>query len=245
VTAEAAAAPLLELAGVEAGYGPYRALFGVSFAVPEGAAVALIGPNGAGKSTVARVVTGLVRPSAGTVRFAGTDITRSPPWRTSRLGLSYAPEGRGVFASLTVEENLVLNFGAAVGREGEEQALERAYEGFPRLKERRNQAAGTLSGGEQKLLALARVLVVPRRLLIVDEPSLGLAPRTTDEVFSALGSILAAGTALLLVEQQVTRALEIAERVVVLAKGEVVREGGRAEVGDDVGLLLGLSPDEE
>jgi branched-chain amino acid transport system ATP-binding protein len=217
----------------------------VSFGVPERSAVALVGPNGAGKSTVARVVTGLVRPTAGTVRFAGTDITRLPPWRSSRLGLSYAPEGRGVFASLTVEENLALNFRASVGRGGEEQALERAYEGFPRLKERRQQAAGTLSGGEQKLLALARVLVVPQRLLIVDEPSLGLAPRTTDEVFTALRSILAGGTAMLLVEQQVTRALEIAERVVVLAKGEVVREGGRADVGDDVGLLLGLTPDEE
>jgi branched-chain amino acid transport system ATP-binding protein len=231
-------APLLELRDVDAAYGPYRALFGVSFSVPERGAVALVGSNGAGKSTVARVVSGLVPAAAGSVRFGGDDITRWPPWRIARAGLAHAPEGRAVFASLTVEENLVLTFARAVGRRGVPDVLDRAYTAFGRLRERRHQLAGTLSGGEQRILALAKVLALPQRLLVVDELSLGLAPVVVDEVFGALRTILAAGTALLVVEQHIDRALSLADQVVLLAKGKVVRSGPVAEVRADVSSLL-------
>jgi len=181
-----AAAPLLELRNVDAAYGPYRALFDVSFSVAESSSVALVGPNGAGKSTVARVVSGLVPATGGTVRFDGRDVTRLAPWRIARLGLAHAPEGRSVFATLTVEENLVLTFRRAVGPGGVPDLLDRAFVAFPRLGERRRQLAGTLSGGEQRMLALAKVLALPQRLLVVDELSLGLAPAVVDEVFVAL-----------------------------------------------------------
>jgi len=230
---------LLELRDVDAAYGPYRALFGVSFTVPERAAVALVGANGAGKSTVARVVSGLVRPTSGTVRFAGQDITRWPAWRIARAGLAHAPEGRSVFASLSVEENLVLGFRQAVGRRGEADALARAYAAFPRLGERRTQSAGTLSGGEQRMLSLAKVLAVPQRLLVVDELSLGLAPRAVDEAFAALRAILEAGTSLLVVEQHVERALSLATAVVLLAKGQVAWAGPAQEAG---AVVTGLLP---
>ena len=234
--------PLLELRDVDAAYGPYRALFGVSFAVPEATGVALVGPNGAGKSTVARVVSGLVRPTAGVVRFAGRDVTRWPAWRIARLGLAHAPEGRSVFASLSVEENLLLTFGQAVGRRGQGEALERAFGAFPRLAQRRHQLAGTLSGGEQRMLTLAKVLAVPQRLLVVDELSLGLDPVVLDDVFAALGAILRSGTSLLVVEQHLPRALELASRVVVLARGRVVHDGPVAEAGDALAGLLPVGP---
>lgn len=230
--------PLLELSGVEAGYGPYRALFGVSFEVPERSAVALVGPNGAGKSTVARVVSGLVRATSGTVRFAGSDITHWPAWRIARAGLAHAPEGRSVFGSLSVEENLVLTFRQAVGRRGQPAALARAFQAFPRLEERRDQLAGTLSGGEQRMLTLAKVLAVPQRLLVVDELSLGLDPVVLDEVFDALGAILETGTSLLVVEQHVSRALELADRVVALVHGRVVHEGPVEGSAEAIAKLL-------
>ncbi|HLG67750.1 MAG TPA: ABC transporter ATP-binding protein [Acidimicrobiales bacterium] len=230
--------PLLEVCRVDAAYGPYRALFEVSFEVAEGTAVALVGPNGAGKSTVARVVSGLVRPTAGSVRFAGRDVTRWPAWRIARLGLAHAPEGRSVFATLSVEENLVLTFRQAVGRRGQAEALSRAFGAFPRLAERRHQAAGTLSGGEQRMLTLARVFAVPQRLLVVDELSLGLDPVVLDEVFAALRSLRDTGTALLVIEQHVARALELAQWAVVLARGRVVHQGPAAEAGEVVAALL-------
>jgi len=217
--------PLLEVRDVEASYGPYKALFGVSFSVPERCAVALVGSNGAGKSTVARVVSGLVRPSSGTVRFDGQDVTRWPAWRIARAGLAQAPEGRSVFASLSVDENLRLAFKRAGARRAQGEALERAYGAFGRLAGRRDQLAGTLSGGEQRMLALAKVLVVPQRLLVVDELSFGLAPAVVDQAFGALREILAAGTSLLVVEQHVDWVLELAQRLVVLERGRVVQEG--------------------
>lgn len=229
--------PLLELHDVQASYGPYRALFGVSFCVPERSAVALVGSNGAGKSTVARVISGLVRASAGRIVFGGVDITRWPAWRIARAGLVHAPEGRSVFASLTVEENLWLAF-SALGRRRQRQALESAYGAFERLARRRDQLAGTLSGGEQRMLTLAKVLAVPQRLLVVDEVSLGLAPAVVDEVFSALRQIMASGTSLLVVEQHLGRALEIADHVVVLVRGRVARQGPAGEVGEAVSGLL-------
>src|SRR5439155_7147898 len=175
--------PLLELRGVSAGYGPYRALFDVSLEVAEASTVALLGPNGAGKTTVARLCSGLVRPTAGRVVFAGAEITGRPPWRIARAGVSHAPEGRSVFASLTVEENLALEL-ATLGRRGMASALARAYDLFPQLSGRRRQLAGTLSGGEQRMLMLARVLAHPPRLLVVDELSLGLAPVVLEQVYA-------------------------------------------------------------
>lgn len=218
----------LEVVGVSAAYGPYRALFGVSFVVPDGGAVALIGPNGAGKSTVARTVSGLVAATDGRVRLCGRDVTGWPAWRISRAGMAHVPEGRGVFAGLTVEENLVLAFRRRAGRGAVGRLVARAYDRFPVLGQRRHQRAGTLSGGQQRLLSLAAVLVAPPRLVVADELSLGLAPVVVDDVYDALAQLRAAGTALLLVEQQVERVLLIVERAVVLEHGAVAYDGPSA-----------------
>jgi branched-chain amino acid transport system ATP-binding protein len=233
-------APLLELRGVSAAYGPYEALFDVSLQVRSGRALALVGANGAGKSTVARVVSGLVPTTRGSIRFDGRDVTGRPAYEIARLGLSQLTEGRSVFASLSVEENLVLAFRRALGRRGVPDALARAYEAFPQLGERRGQSAGTLSGGEQRMLALARVLVLHQKLLVVDELSFGLAPVVVDDVYEALGQVLAAGTSLLLIEQHVDRALVLADDVVVLSKGRVVFTGEAAgSEGAVAELVLG------
>jgi len=235
-----AAEPILELRGVGAAYGPYEALFDVSLTVRTGHAMALVGANGAGKSTVARVVSGLVPTTEGTIVFDGRDITGCPAYEIARLGLSQLTEGRSVFASLTVEENLTLSFRRALGRRGIPDALAQAYEAFPRLEERRTQSAGTLSGGEQRMLALARVLVLNQRLLVVDELSFGLAPVMVDEVYAALTRVLASGTSLLLIEQHVDRALVLVDDVAVLSKGRVVYEGPVADVEGRLGdLVLG------
>lgn len=235
--------PLLELREVCASYGPYEALFDVSLQVRPGRALALVGANGAGKSTVARVVSGLVPTTRGSIRFAGKDITGRPAYQIARLGLSQLTEGRSVFASLTVEENLTLSFRQALGKRGVPAALERAYDGFPRIGERRDQSAGTLSGGEQRMLALARVLVLHQRLLVVDELSFGLAPVMVDEVYTALERVLASGTSLLLIEQHIDRALELADDVAVLSKGRVVYYGTVAGVEGRIGdLVLGGTP---
>jgi len=234
------ASPALELRDVSAAYGRFRALFGVSLSVAAGSVTALVGPNGAGKSTIARVATGLVPLTKGRIVFAGEDVTGLPTWKLVRRGVAHAPEGRSVFATLDVEDNLRLTFVRALGRKGASEALERAYERFPRLAERRRQLAGTLSGGEQRMLALARVLAVPPRLLVVDELSLGLAPRVVDDVYRALREIRDAGTSLLVIEQQLPRALELAEQLVVLRKGRVVRAGPVDQLGD---LARELLPD--
>ena len=232
--------PMLELTGVCASYGPYEALFDVTLSVRPGRALALVGANGAGKSTVARVVSGLVPTTRGTISFDGADITGRPAYEIARRGLSQLTEGRSVFASLTVEENLALWFRRALGRKGVPAALARTYEAFPRLGERHGQSAGTLSGGEQRMLALARVLVLRQKLLVVDELSFGLAPMMVDEVYAALGRVLAAGTSLLLIEQHVDRALVLADDVVVLTKGRVVYNGPVAGVEGRLGdLVLG------
>ncbi len=231
-SAGASAPVLLDVDGVEASYGPYRALFGVSFRVFEGSATALLGSNGAGKSTVSRVFSGLVPVTRGRITFGGQDVTGMPAWRIARLGLAHAPEGRSVFASLTVLENLRLAFRRSLGKDAVASALDTAFSEFPRLSERQGQLAGTLSGGEQRMLALAKVLAVPPRLLIVDELSLGLAPKIADEVFDRLDEIRSRGTALLVVEQHVGRALELADRVVLLAKGLVSYEGPVSDLGD-------------
>jgi branched-chain amino acid transport system ATP-binding protein len=232
------AGPLLELRNVSAGYGPFRAIFDVSLTLERGKVLALLGSNGAGKTTIARVCTGLVRPTSGDVMFEGQRINKRRPYRIARLGVIHAPEGRSVFASLTVEENLMLAFRREVGRKGVGPALERAYELFPRLGERRKQVAGTLSGGEQRMLSLARVLVHPPRLLVADELSLGLAPIVIDEVYRTLAAVRDAGTTLLIVEQYVGHALQLADEVAVLTKGTVAYHGPTDELGDLSELVL-------
>lgn len=229
-TAPVDAPPILVVEDLTADYGPFHALFGVTLTVPAGGAVALLGPNGAGKSTVARVVTGLVPPTGGRVVVDGTDVTGWPAWRIARLGVAHAPEGRSVLSTLTVEENLVLGLRRSLGRAGVGPALAKAYSAFPRLGERRKQQAGTLSGGEQRMLSLAKVLADPPRLLVVDEVSLGLAPRIVDEVFATLRQVQAAGTALLVIEQHVGRALALADTAVLLNKGQVAHAGPSEDI---------------
>jgi branched-chain amino acid transport system ATP-binding protein len=221
--------PVLELDDVSAAYGPYRALFGVSFSVEHGAAVALLGPNGAGKSTVARVASGLVPVSSGSVRIEGRDVTGESAWRIARAGLAHVPEGRGIFDSLSVEENLVLSFRRRAGRTQVSASLEQAYARFPVLAERRHDRAGTLSGGQQRLLSLAKVLVVPPKVLLADELSLGLAPSVIDDVYSGLADVRRRGTAVVVVEQQVDRALALASSAVVLERGAVAYFGPASE----------------
>ncbi|MFI5043585.1 MAG: ABC transporter ATP-binding protein [Acidimicrobiales bacterium] len=225
-------APVLEFDDVDAGYGPFRALFGVSFSIRPGSAIALVGPNGAGKSTVARVASGLVTPSRGRVLVDGVDLTAKPPFRYARAGIAHSPEGRAVFATLSVEENLRLAFHEGKVEGGVSDALDQAFEMFPKLRERRKQAAGTLSGGEQRMLTLARVLVLRPRLLIADELSLGLAPIVTSDVYRVLHQVRDAGCALLVVEQHLDHALELADEVVTLSQGEVGYCGPPAGLGD-------------
>jgi branched-chain amino acid transport system ATP-binding protein len=229
---------VLSVRHVSAAYGPYRALFDVSFRVPAGGVVALVGSNGAGKSTVARTVTGLVTASSGQVVFCGQDVTQLPAYKIARLGMAHVVEGRGVFSSLTVEENLTLVFRQRDGRGKLKHNLERAYAAFPILGERRRQIGGTLSGGQQRLLSLAKVLVVPSKVLVADELSLGLAPVVVDLVYEGLKEINRNGTALVVVEQQVNRALELANWAVVLNHGSVVYEGDPAGAGQKVGALM-------
>ena len=232
------AGDVLVLDCVSASYGPYRALFDVSFSVPAGGIVALVGSNGAGKSTVARTVTGLVTAAAGKVLLSGQDITTLPAYKIARLGMAHVVEGRGVFASLTVEENLTLAFRQWAGRQLLASNLERAYTAFPVLRERRRQLAGTMSGGEQRLLSLAKVLVVPPKVLVADELSLGLAPVVVDTVYDGLTQINQRGTALIVVEQQISRVLRLATKGVVLDRGRVAYEGGPAGAGEAVEALL-------
>ena len=229
---------VLSINHVSAAYGPYRALFDVSFRVPDGGVVALVGSNGAGKSTIARTITGLVTASSGQVIFSGQDITALPAYKIARLGMSHVVEGRGVFSSLTVEENLTLAFRQRDGRGKLKDNLERAYAAFPILGERRRQMGGTLSGGQQRLLSLAKVLVVPSKVLVADELSLGLAPVVVDAVYDGLREINRNGTALVVVEQQVHRALQLANWAVVLDHGSVVYEGDPSGAGEAVESLM-------
>ena len=237
-SASAPGGSLLEVDHISAAYGPYRALFDVSFAVPAGSVVALIGSNGAGKSTVARTITGLVTASEGSVRLEGTDVTRMSAWRIARLGVAHVVEGRGIFSSLSVEENLTLAFRQRGGRQRLSENLQHAYEEFPILKERRKQIAGTLSGGQQRLLSLAKVMVVPPKLLVADELSLGLAPVVIDDVYKGLEAINRNGTAMLVVEQQVDRVLELAGKALVLDRGRVVYDGSPSGAATAIDELI-------
>lgn len=229
---------VLVLQDVSAAYGPYRALFNVSFRVPAGGVVALVGSNGAGKSTVARTVSGLVTATSGSVFLSEVNVTRLAAFRIARMGMAHVVEGRGIFSSLTVEENLILAFRQRAGRQLLRGNLQRAYSAFPILGERRRQPAGTLSGGQQRLLSLAKVLVVPPKILVADELSLGLAPVVVDAVYDGLKEINANGTALLVVEQQVTRVLELATWAVVLDRGTVSYEGEPSGAGKAVEAIM-------
>jgi branched-chain amino acid transport system ATP-binding protein len=230
--------PALELRSVSAAYGPFRALFDVSLTVDRGESVALVGSNGAGKTTVARVASGLVVPSTGAVIVDGVDMTSARTYAFARAGVAHAPEGRSVFATLTVEENLSLSFRRVHGRRGVRKSLDLAYEMFPVLGRRREQTAGTLSGGEQRMLSLARVLVDLPKVLIADELSLGLAPIIVDELYESLRRLRGEGTSLLIVEQQVVQALRLCNRVAVLDHGSVSWTGDSTDATGVVTQVL-------
>jgi branched-chain amino acid transport system ATP-binding protein len=234
--------PILELRHVDAGYGPFRALFDVSFRLMPGTSTALLGSNGSGKTSVARIASGLIVPQEGQLLFDGTNVTGFSAFELTRLGVVHVPEGRSVFGTLSVEENLVLAFNQLLGKRKVSDALAFAYEMFPILSQRRKQLAGTLSGGQQRMLSLARAFPAPPRLLIADELSLGLAPLVVDEVFVALGRLLEAGSALLVVEQHVERATSLSEHTILLQKGRVAYDGPTAEVGDAIEQVLPTGP---
>lgn len=225
--------PLLRVEEIDVRYGPSQALFGVSIAVPRGSVLAVLGANGAGKSTLARTVSGLVPPAGGKVYFDGRDITGKSPHRIRKLGLTYIPEGRGIFPGLSVVDNL--RMAVAQEKRGDRPAaIERAIEMFPVLGARRKQRAGSLSGGEQQMLALARALVVPPKLIIADEMSLGLAPLVTESVFKALESARDQGITVVLSEQFVHRALALADGCVILTRGRVGWSGRASEARQEV-----------
>jgi branched-chain amino acid transport system ATP-binding protein len=217
--------PLLSVRGIDTFYGNIQALQGISFEVPEGAIVALLGANGAGKSTTLMSVSGLTRPAQGVVRFGGHSIVGRPPEQIARMGMAHVPEGRQLFPGLTVLENLKM--GAFTRRQsGEVQAsLERVYAHFPILAARRSQLAGTLSGGEQQMLAIGRALMARPKLVLLDEPSLGLAPKLVEEIFRIIHEIRAGGATVLLVEQNAHKALSIADYANVLETGKIALEG--------------------
>jgi branched-chain amino acid transport system ATP-binding protein len=224
---------MLTIENLTVRYGGIEALRGVSIAVRGGEIVTLIGANGAGKSTTLRAVTGLVKPAGGRIVFEGDDITGMPTHRLVSRGISMAPEGRGVFANLSVLENLEMGAYALRDRAKVRDGLDRGFSLFPRLKERMTQRAGTLSGGEQQMLAIARALMSRPKLLLLDEPSLGLAPIVCQTIFKTIDDIKAAGTTVLLVEQNASAALARSDRGYVLETGAVVLEGNAGDIARD------------
>lgn len=222
-------ARLLEIAGLHAGYGPIRALRGIDLAVEEGEILALIGSNGAGKTTLLMTICGIVTASAGSIRLDGREIGAEKPFRIMNAGIAQVPEGRRIFPAMTVLENLQMG---AMFQDGRlfQTDLERVYGMFPLLKERSRQSGGTLSGGEQQMLAIARALMARPRLMLMDEPSLGLAPMIVKQIFAIIREINQAGTTILLVEQNAHAALKLAHRGCVLATGEIVLAGKAEEL---------------
>ncbi len=246
---------LLDLQDIYVSYGPYRVLFGVSFSIEDGQSLGVIGTNGAGKSTLVRAISGLLSITSGSIIFDGQRITNWPAWRIARYGLGHVAEGRSVFATLSVRENLEL---AAVQslepvdsnsrsrslspnrkrRSLYSDRLDEAYELFPRLKERSDQLAGTLSGGEQRMLSLATVVMARHKLVMIDELSLGLSPAMVDEVYAALNRLNSSGRSLLLVEQHPNRIVELVDSVIVLSGGRIVGSGGSGDIESLVGQLF-------
>jgi len=221
---------LLEINGVDAIYGRVQALHGVSLIVDKSEIVALIGSNGAGKTTTLRTISGLMHPGSGTITFDGKDITKTPAHKIVNLGICQSPEGRRLFPRMQVVDNLQMGAYTRTDKAGIQEDMERVFTLFPRLKEREHQLAGTLSGGEQQMLAVGRALMSRPKLLMLDEPSLGLAPILADVIFKTIQEINAAGTPILLVEQNAVRALEVAHRGYVLETGNVVQKGTGKEL---------------
>jgi branched-chain amino acid transport system ATP-binding protein len=221
---------LLELEGINAFYGRIQALRGVTIKVDKGEVVALIGSNGAGKTTTLRTVSGLMHPQSGTITFDGRDITRTGPSKIVELGICQSPEGRRLFPRMTVLDNLFMGAYSRNDKPGIASDMERVYKLFPRLQERRTQIAGTLSGGEQQMLAMGRALMARPKVLMLDEPSLGLAPILQETIFSIVREINAQGTTVMLVEQNANKALEVANRAYVLESGNIVQTGTGREL---------------
>lgn len=219
---------MLNVENIEVYYGRIHAIKGVSFEVNEGEIVSLIGANGAGKSTVLKTVSGLLRPKDGKIEFMGQEITKAEPHMIVRRGIAHVPEGRRVFASMSVMENIEM--GAYVHGKAAEEEVENVFTRFPRLQERRKQLAGTLSGGEQQMLAMARALMSKPRLMMMDEPSMGLSPILVEQIFGIISELRAAGTTILLVEQNANKALRITDRTYVLETGRVTLSGNSREL---------------
>lgn len=235
---EHASDDILVVEDLKVTYGRVRAVRGLSFTVPRGGLVTLVGANGAGKSSVINAISGVLRPSGGTITFDGVDITRTPAHTLVGKGLVQVPEGRQILATLTIEENLQLGAWHTKGARTDE-----VFDRFPVLAERRKLPAGSLSGGEQQMLAIGRALVAEPQLMLLDEPSMGLAPRVVDDVFAVIEEIRASGTSVLLVEQNARRALRAADHGYVLSSGEITRSGPAAELLDDediVAAYLGI-----
>jgi branched-chain amino acid transport system ATP-binding protein len=235
--------PLLEVTDITACYGDFQALWGLSFEVFEGEIVALLGSNGAGKTTLLRVLSGLVRARTGAVRFGGRDITNLDPDVIVEMGIAHVPEGRQLFPEMTVEENLLVGSHIRRSRLRRAANIERLYSMFPRLHERRKQMAGTLSGGEQQMLAISRALMSEPRLLLLDEPSLGLSPLLTEQTLAIVKEIASRDLTVVIVEQKVMEGLEISSRGYVIENGKIVTKGQSQELIRDPairGAYLGL-----
>ncbi|MEF2805135.1 MAG: ABC transporter ATP-binding protein [Massilistercora timonensis] len=221
---------MLTIKDLEVYYGVIQAIKGVSFEVNQGEVIALIGANGAGKTTILHTITGLLAPKNGSVVFEGKELTKMPAHKIVSLGMAHVPEGRRVFADLSVYENLRMGAYTRKDRNEIEETLEKVYQRFPRLKERRNQMAGTLSGGEQQMLAMGRALMSKPKILLMDEPSMGLSPIMVNEIFSIIQEVSDSGTTVLLVEQNAKKALSIADRGYVLETGNIVLEGKASDL---------------
>lgn len=216
---------MLEVKNLEVYYGVIQAIKGISFEVNEGEVIALIGANGAGKTTTLQTITGMLQPKAGEIIFEGKDISKIPGHKIVSMGMAHVPEGRRVFAELSVYENLKLGAYTRKDKKEIEETLARVYKSFPRLEERKNQLAGTLSGGEQQMLAMGRALMSKPKIILMDEPSMGLSPILVEEIFHIIREISAGGTTVLLVEQNAKKALAIADRAYVLETGNIVLSG--------------------
>lgn len=224
---------MLEIKDIEVYYGVIQAIKGISFEVNEGEVIALIGANGAGKTTILHTITGLLSPKKGSVIFEGQDITKVPAHKIVALGMAHVPEGRRVFAELSVYQNLKMGAYTRKDKSEVEHTLEMVYKRFPRLEERKNQLAGTLSGGEQQMLAMGRALMSHPKIIVMDEPSMGLSPILVNEIFDIIQEVSAGGTTVLLVEQNAKKALSIADRAYVLETGKIVLEGDAKELMND------------
>ncbi|HIX51293.1 MAG TPA: ABC transporter ATP-binding protein [Candidatus Lachnoclostridium stercoripullorum] len=224
---------MLKVTDLTVNYGMIQAVKGISFEVKEGEIVALIGANGAGKTTTLQTVTGMIPSRTGTIEFAGTDITKVPAHRIVSMGLAHVPEGRRVFAQLTVLENLKMGAYTRKDKDGIEETLKEIYKRFPRLEERKSQLAGTLSGGEQQMLAMGRALMSRPKMIVMDEPSMGLSPLYVAEIFKIIQDINASGTTVLLVEQNAKKALSIADQAYVLETGNIVLSGKASDLMND------------